>query len=225
METLNLNQIDPLQKQTEHGLEGIALSPMDPPEAYAPPHVEKVDLAEMHPFLRKFSEEHAVFLEELKKFEEAILIIQKEGLNKEADQLIRHFFHFFDEDFSTHSRREERWLFPLLKERLLAEGEHSQSDHPTTSVDLMEDDHLKALQLAAVVFNFFGLAFRLPDPASRLVVLDAALEQGKNLVELLRLHIFREDHVVFVSAHKLISREEFDAMLFKKMAEDSLTLK
>lgn len=225
METFHLNQIDPLRKQTEHGLEGGVWSPMDPPTVYAPPNLEKVDLAELHPFLKKFSEEHVVFLEELKVFEEAILSIQKEGLSKEVDRRIRHFFHFFDEDFASHSRREERWFFPLLKERLLAEGEHSQGDHPTTSVDLMEDDHLKAIQLAAVVFNFFGLAFRLPDPASRLIVLDTALEQGKNLVELLRLHIFREDNVVFASAHKLISREEFDEMLFKKMAEDSLTLK
>ncbi len=214
MEIQNLNQIDRLKKQTEHGLEGIELSPMDPPEAYSPPAFNRIDSADMHPFLRKFSEEHLVFLEELKSFEEAILAIQKEGFTKDLDKRLRHFFHFFDQDFASHSRREEFTLFPLLKKRLIAGGEHSPAEVPMTPVDLMEEDHLKAVQLAAVVLNFLGLAFRLPDPKSRLIVLDAALEQGKNLVELLRLHIFREDHVVFPSAHHLISGSELDQMQY-----------
>ena len=76
----------------------------------------------------------------------------------------------------------------------------------------MEDEHAKAMQLAAVVVNFLGLVFRLPDERSGMIVLDAALEQGKNLVELLRLHVFREDNVVFSLAHRLISTAEFDEM-------------
>jgi hemerythrin-like domain-containing protein len=43
-------------------------------------------------------------------------------------------------------------------------------------------------------------------------LLDAALEQAKNLGELLRLHVFREDNIVFPLAHSLISRAEFDGM-------------
>ena len=76
----------------------------------------------------------------------------------------------------------------------------------------MEDEHAKAMQLAAVVVNFLGLVFRLPDERSAMIVLDTALEQGKNLVELLRLHVFREDNVVFSLAHRLIFRAEFDEM-------------
>ena len=76
----------------------------------------------------------------------------------------------------------------------------------------MEDEHAKAMQLAAVVVNFLGLVFRLPDERSGMIVLDAALEQGKNLIELLRLHVFREDNVVFPLAHQLISIAEFDEM-------------
>ena len=81
-----------------------------------------------------------------------------------------------------------------------------------TATDLMQDEHAKALQLAVVVVNFLGLVFRLPDERSGMIVLDAALEQGKNLVELLRLHIFREDNVVFILAHRLISTAKFDEM-------------
>jgi hemerythrin-like domain-containing protein len=76
----------------------------------------------------------------------------------------------------------------------------------------MQDEHAKALQLAAVVVNFLGLVFRLPDERSGMIVLDAALEQGKNLAELLRLHVFREDNVVFALAHRLISTADFDEM-------------
>ena len=208
-----LNRIDPLRKQTERGLDGgQGLSPMDPPDAYAPPSVEPVAAAELHPFLRKFRDEHVPFMEELNAFEAAILSIQKSGYTREEDAKLRHFFHFFDQEFSSHHRREEATLFPLLHERLIASGEHGKGSDVTTAIDLMHDEHAKALQLAAVVVNFLGLVFRLPDEKSGMIVLDAALEQGKNLVELLRLHIFREDNVVFSLAHRLISAAEFDQM-------------
>ena len=213
MDLLKLNRIDPLRKQAQRGLDGgQGLSPMDPPDAYAPPSVEPVPAAELHPFLRKFRDEHVPLMEEVNAFEETILSIQKTGYTKDSDAKLRHFFHFFDQEFSRHNRREEVTLFPLLHARLIADGEHGKGKVPTTAVDLMEDEHAKAMQLAAVVVNFLGLAFRLPDESSRLIVLDAALEQGKNLVELLRLHVFREDNVVCSLAHRLISRAEFDEM-------------
>lgn len=212
METQLLNEIDPLKKQAESGASGLDMSPMDPPEAYEPPAMDRIPLEAMHPFLRKFCEEHILFLTELKTFEEAILEVQKTGFTKELDKQLRHFFHFFDEEFATHSRREEVALFPLLNKRLVATGEHSTGEITTTAIDVMEDDHLKTVQLAAVVLNFMGLAFRLPDERSRLMVLDAALEQGKSLVELMRLHIFREDHIVFPAAHRLINKDEFETM-------------
>ncbi len=217
-----LNQVDPLRKQPEKGLDdGQGLSPMDPPDAYAPPSMAPVSAAQMHPFLRQYVDEHVPFLEELNAFEEAILSIQKTGYSKESDGKLRHFFNFFDEEFIPHHRREEATLFPLLHERLLADGEHGKGEVAATAVDLMEDEHTKAMQLAAVGLNFLGLAFRLPDERSRLIVLDAALEQGKNLVELLRLHIFREDNLVFALAHRLISGAEFDQMQSRAVARKS----
>jgi len=213
MEVHKLNRIDPLRKQAERGLDvAQGLSPMDPPDAYAPSGIEPVPAAELHPFLRKFRDEHVPFMEELNAFEAAILSIQKGGYTKESDARLRHFFHIFDQEFSPHHRREEATLFPLLHERLIASGEHGNGSVPTTATDLMQDEHAKALQLAAVVVNFLGLVFRLPDERSGMIVLDAALEQSKDLVELLRLHVFREDNVVFPLAHRLISRIEFGQM-------------
>ena len=60
--------------------------------------------------------------------------------------------------------------------------------------------------------NFLGLAFRFPDQQTRLIVLDAALEQAKFLVELLRLHVFREDNVIFPLAQQLLTPTEFEEM-------------
>lgn len=213
MDTHTLQQIDRLQAQPESGVAGTAISPMDPPNAFAPPaSADQIPLEALHPVLRQLREEHTALLEEITRFEAAILAIQQEGYTKTHDLALRHFFHCFEHDFIPHSRREDAQLFPLLHARLVESGEHAIATDPTTAVDLMEDDHVKAVQLAAVVVNFLGLAFQLPDDASRLIVLDAALEQGKNLVELLRLHIFREDHILFPMAHRLITADEFDRM-------------
>lgn len=211
-----LNRIDPLRKQAQRALEhGKGLSPMDPPDAYAPPRLEPVPAQALHPFLRQFMDEHAPFMQELNAFEEAIASIQQAGYTKEADAGLRHFFHGLEQRFGPHSRREETALFPLLRERLIASGEHGGGSVPATATEVMEDEHAKALQLAAVVVNFLGLVFRLPDEKSAMIVLDAALEQGKHLVELLRLHVFREDNLLFPLAHRLISAAEFDRMQTK----------
>ena len=101
-------------------------------------------------------------------------------------------------------------MFPLLHKKLLQSEEHGKGPEAVTAIDVMEDDHIKTLQLAAVVFNFFGIAMKLPDARSRLIVLDTAIEQGKSLVELIKLHIFREDNIVFPLAHQHISSSEFD---------------
>ena len=81
-----------------------------------------------------------------------------------------------------------------------------------SSIDMMEDDHVKTLQLATIVFNFLGMAMRLPDENSRLIMLDAAVEQGKAFIELMRLHIFREETITFSQAMEHLTVEELDGM-------------
>ncbi len=208
----DLNAIDPLKKQPTEGVSSEGLSPMDPPDAYQPPSVENIALEDLHPFLRSIVEEHGPVEKQVELFEAALLSFQTDGPSREANEKIREFFHFFDHEFVPHSRNEERFLFPLLHRRLIEVGEHSQGGAPTTAVDMLENDHTEALQLAAVVFNFLGVASRLPDENSRLLVLDAAIEQGKSLVELIKLHIFRENEVVFPLAAKNLTSEELDTI-------------
>ena len=207
-----LKDIDPRERRAEKQSEREEYSPMDPPDAYAPPGMETVAYEAMHPFLQHLMDDHKTVIDALESFEGVLIHIQKEGVSREVNQGLSDFFHFLDEQIVRHHVKEEKILFPLLQERLLEKGEHSPGPVSKTAIDMLEDDHIKVMQLAAVTFNFFGVAPRLPDPASRALVLDAALEQGKTLVELLRLHIFREDHIVFPLAHKHVTPDELDDM-------------
>lgn len=209
-----LQKTDPLRRSAEKQSETPEYSPMNPPDAYSPPAVEEIPYEEMPKFLQEMMDDHKGFQTVLGSFEEALGRLQQNGLtpNKDVDEALRNFFSFLDDQIVGHDLVEEKILFPLLHERLVEKGEHSRGKLSKTAVDVMEDDHTKLMQLAAVTFNFLGLAARLPDARSRAIVLDAALEQGKAFIELLRLHIFREDHVVFPLAVKHLSTHEFDEM-------------
>lgn len=219
MDLKKMQKVDPVGQQKEKDILNEGLSPMEPPEAYAPPgNVEQVPYEQLHPILQKFYDEHDQITESLKGLEETLISIQKNELTKETAEQLKDFFHFFNHTFIPHDQREEKVLFPLLAQRLVEKGEHSQGLEPTTAIDMMEADHLKAIQLGVIMFNFFELSSRLPDERSRRIVLGVTIEQGKTLVDLLRLHIFRENTIVFPLAHKYIDKSEFDQMKRKGVA-------
>lgn len=220
MDLVNIRKNDPVF-QSDTCSSTPEISPMDPPDAYSPPAKEAIDLAAMHPYLQEMIQEHEPLQAELSTFETTLDQVRQEGISPQTNRALGQFFKFFDDKVMPHNRREERELFPLLNQRLIVNGESSNNlvaDHdplarPTTAIDVMEDNHIAAMQQAAIAFSFFGLASRLPDINSRMLVLDAAIEQGKALVELMRLHIFREDNVVLPLAHKYISFKEFDTIV------------
>jgi hemerythrin-like domain-containing protein len=207
-----LQQIDPLTKQPEVGLDDMGMSPMDPPEAYSPPAADEVDVAGLHPFLRDLNEEHAALSHVLGVVEEALKKIKETGFSTEVEAALLGFCQVIEYDFVPHSRREEIELFPLLHQRLIADGEHGTGHDPMTPVDIMLADHLKIVQFSAVVDSLVKIASRLADPGAALVLRDAAVRHTNNLVGLLRLHMFREEKILFASAHRLISTSEFDSM-------------
>ena len=191
-------------------------SPLNPPDAYHPPSSENIALLDLHPFLQKLVGEHETIRAALVKFEEAIMTMKEKGVTQEVNESLKNFFQFFNDEFIPHAKREEKTLFPILAQVLKKERELSIGSGETTAVDLMEDDHLKAIQLTVVIFNFFGLVSRLKDQVSRDLVMDAALEQSDQLIELLRLHIFREDTIVFPLAHKFINLQELNRLQLNK---------
>lgn len=206
-----LQEIDPLKRMAEKQSKQEEFSLMAPPDAYAPPNIESVPYEKMPSLIQKLMDEHQSVQEQMDAFEKVLIQLQQNGLtpDKEIDTTLREFFTFIDETILRHQLIEEKLLFPLLQKKLLEQGEHGAGQSPQTAIDVMEADHIKIMQLAAVTFNLLALSARLSHLASRAMVLDAAIEQGKQIVEIMRLHIFREDNVVFSLAEKYLSDEEF----------------
>lgn len=211
MNALNKStKTNPVEPKDEDRATRQAFSPMDLSETFAIPNEDALPYEELHPLLQGFVDEHKRAVEEIDRFERVLTGIKEHGVGEEAGRELARFFRFFDEHVVPHNRREEKQLFGALRERLLAAGAHSRMEPATTSVDVLESDHTELLQVAAVSFNLFGLGGRLPDHASRAITLDAAVEQGFALVERLRLHIFREDNVVFPLVQKHFEEGELD---------------
>ncbi|MCB9195509.1 MAG: hemerythrin domain-containing protein [Flavobacteriales bacterium] len=206
-----LKEDDPIIRNVEKG-DMEELSPMDPPDAYDPERMVDMSADQLHNNLRKFVQEHEEAIGVCDRFEKALHNFKDGGyyITKEINDSFNAFFVYFDEEILPHNRKEEKDLFPILHERFLTSGEHSEGENPRTPVDLMEDEHVKFIQLATLTFNFLGLAVRLKDPEARVLTLDLAFNNGKELVETLKLHIFREDHTIFPLAQKLLSTEELN---------------
>ncbi|MCF8258356.1 MAG: hemerythrin domain-containing protein [Flavobacteriales bacterium] len=209
-----LKEEDPIIRNADKNADSEGVSPMDPPEAYNVQGMHPVAETDRHPLIALYMKEHVAALAVTDGFEKAVNAFKESGyrLNDEVNDGFRAFFDFFDSSLLDHNRREEAQLFGLLHQRLLESGEHSDSPNPTTAVDVMEDDHVKFIQLGALAFNLLGLAARLPDHGSRMFTYGVACDNARELIELLRLHLFREDNVLFPLAQKLIGREELDRM-------------
>ncbi len=188
-------------------------SPFAPPEAYDPPKVdEEIPYEDMHPLLQELIDEHKAYSEKLTEFEETLAMIEGGKVDKEIDDRLRDFFSHFDEEIREHHLNEEKTLFPIISKKMFADGSHSKGDENFNAIDVLEDEHIKSIQLAAVIFNLFALFSRIPDERSRIIILDVALTQAKELVELLKVHIYREDTIIFNYAQKNLSEDELTKM-------------
>jgi hemerythrin-like domain-containing protein len=209
-----MNSNDPVKRFVDNEKKFEEASPMNPPEAFSPSTIDPVDYKDMTPFLQKLMDEHKVFMTVLENFESALINWKKSGwnFNDKINKKFNELFSFLDKNTPGHNKKEEKLLFPLLHNRLLQTGEHSSADEPKTAVDIMEDEHIKVAQLGALCLNFLGLGSRLEDKKSREIVFELAYEEGKAIVETMRLHIYREDETLFPLAMKLISKEELKEM-------------
>ncbi len=210
------NRQDPIKRFVEKGLEKEdEISPMDPPEAYDIRYtLGDISYDDMTGGLQMLMDEHQAAIAEIETFEKALVELKENGfsLTRDLENTFSGFFKFFDNNILAHNRKEEKFLFPLLHEKLIASGEHGIGNNPNTAVDLMEDDHIKFIQLATLTFNLLGLATRLPEINSRALTFDLAYNSGRELIEMLRLHIFREDKTLFPLAQKLIDNKEFSVI-------------
>ena len=207
-----LKSDDPLERDAYKDDELGENSPMDPPEAYdkEASNVDGITYDDLTSSLKDMIKEHDELTEHAEKFEKALGEFHDSSylFTQDINDKFNEFFKYFDNHILPHNRKEERHLFPALHKKLIESGEHSPGNDKETAVDLMEDDHVKFIQLASLTFNLLGLASRLPDNHSRAITFDLAYHNGKELVELLRLHIFREDNTIFPLTQKLFSEEE-----------------
>jgi len=184
-------------------------SPFSPPDAYsASEKEEEIPYEDMHPILQRLIDEHKAFSEKLTEFEETIQIIESGKIDREIDKRLRDFFAYLDEEIIPHNQDEEKKLFPKISEKMNRDGTHSKGDENFNVIDVLEDEHVKTIQLSAVTFNMFALFARIPDERSRLMILDVAINQARKLIEMLKLHIYREDTIIFSYAHRNFSFEE-----------------
>lgn len=185
-------------------------SPMDPPDAYKPQGVVPVAYGELHPLLQLFMDEHKNTMKQIEQLEQTLIEIKKEGINRERNKTLGEFFAYLDDKIVLHNLKEERVLFPLVHDRMIDNGEHGTGPIPDTAVDMLENDHIKMMELGTLTFSLMGITSRITDPVSNALLMDTAIEQGLSLVELLRLHIFREDNVVFPLAHKYLTPGDYE---------------
>lgn len=216
MDMRKLAETDPLHRNAEKDAGGEGLSPMDPPDAFAPPATVAVAYDDLHPFLKRLVDDHRNIAAQLAVLEAALAEIEKGGMNPDAAAVLTKFFAFMDAEIAPHHRREERRLFPLLRERLIASGEHGGSADKRTGVDVLEEDHVKDIQHTAVACAFIGLSKRLPDPDSGKVALAWGVRQCRTLIEHLRLHIFREENIIFGLAQQHLSGAELDRIAIEQ---------
>jgi hemerythrin-like domain-containing protein len=193
-------------------------SPYNPPSPEEAVKPEEVPYERMPAVIQKLIDEHERAKEELQTFEDALNRFKQNHwvLDEELSEKFQNFFQFLDSNILEHNQKEEAVLFPLLAERLREAGEHGrmsdQAGDTRTGVDIMEDDHVKFIQYSTLVFHFLGLSEQLPDLRSQTMVADLAYNKGMELTEMLRLHIEREDTILFPQAYQLISKEEFERM-------------
>ena len=209
-----LKVIDPLKPQASVDLDGQAgTSPFDPPDEYSQPVNNGVTPENMHPYLRGFVDEHTEFSERLDRLDSLVADIKTQGaITDELFTQLKKFFDEFESEVFEHNRREERELFPILRVRMLERGEHSSGPERTTPVNVLEGEHIEAVRISAVALGFCALAHKLEHPESRQMVLSIAVERCEALAKLMRLHIFREDRIVFALAQEFLSPDELEKL-------------
>ena len=72
-----INKSDPLKRSAEKDSGMDEFSPMDPPDAYAPPNLEEVAYEDLHPILQELIDEHKVVSDKL------------EGIRRNLDQFAK----------------------------------------------------------------------------------------------------------------------------------------
>lgn len=215
-ELARLQKIDPVKKQGEVSASdrGSQYSPLSPPDALTPPSKVKVKYAELHPYLKGLVDEHNSLKEAMEAFALTLadLGATKNVVGKNHNE-VKKFFNFFMIEFILHNQKEENVLFPVLARRFLEVGEHSKTTPPITPIDVLKNEHREATQVGIEARCTWEMIQQIFDPSSQTILLGNFLRKANTLLEMMRLHIFREDDIVFSLAQRHLSQKQLDEML------------
>lgn len=212
LDKVDTKNSDPLKRQATVSEEdrGARMSPMHPPEGFDAAIPESENTSEMDPLLLSLMDDHKTLLKSIENYEVTIdSIIAERALSKESTLSTKEFLKVIDDEFIDHNKKEEEVLFPLLHEKMMENGEHSQSNEPITAVDILTNEHRQAEMMVLDLKEIVKFLETETDALKRENVLKHLIALSKELTGLLKLHIFREDSIVFVLAHEFISKEEF----------------
>lgn len=211
-----LKETDPLTREGVKDLTSIENSPMDPPGAYDIPE-ESIAKEDFPAALQHFAKDFEGINSSLDNLESGFNDFVKDGyqFTDTFNESLKQFFQFYDDTLLPMLQLEQKTLFPVLHEQLMHSGEHSPGNTPKTAVDIMEDDYVKIIQLGTLVFNFLGLATRIRDEQARQFILETTGGNARELIELIRLHVFRKENVLYPLAIKLVTSEQMEGLYSK----------
>lgn len=158
---------------------------------------------DMHAIVQGFQDTHKTIVEELSGLEQILTKLQEQGPDKAANEALGKFFKFFDSYVLPHNREQEDLVFEFLEAHAEPPAEDADPDAMTV-IEILREEHTHLIRMGAVMFNFFGVAGHLPDQASQRVIIEAGIRQGETLVDMFRMHIYREDKLcssAALSAH------------------------
>ena len=136
----------------------------------------------LKPVTEILSREHQVVLGRLSELESA--------LDSYSEEALRDTLRFFDESVTLHRRKEEEILFPALSPHFPADA---------GPVVCMLGEHREEKRLLDELRQALERGDR-----------EKAIVHGRFIVDLLRQHITKEDHVLFPMAERLLDPAQRD---------------
>jgi hemerythrin-like domain-containing protein len=144
-------------------------------------------------FLR-FHRDHAHVLERVDELERSIGSCLASAIPPVQESAIRELVELLQRQFATHMRAEEEVLFPVLARALPGSS---------STLEPLEAEHAELRQMLSDLCNWLA-ASRSPARDTRLRV------ELRDLLDLIRLHVAKEEAAVFVVAERVLTRYELE---------------
>ena len=142
--------------------------------------------------------EHREGLEHLAVLENAAESIKLNGFSPEAFEQIAETIRWMNTEVRRHTQIEEKFLFPLIDRHMRSLADQVRGEHR----DLWDLFNELLLVVKDVEEG------RLHGTSIRDIVAIA-----KSIVDLLRVHVRREDTMVFPAVKQLLTKDEYDELL------------